>query len=363
MSDLAAHLRTRIRADGPLTLAAYMAEALTHPTMGYYTTRDPLGRDFTTAPEISQMFGELVGAALAQAWLDQGAPSPVTLAELGPGRGTLMADALRATRGVPGFHQAARLHLVEISPTLRAEQARRLPDATWHDGVADLPDGPLLLIANEFLDALPIRQFRRIGDAWSEIVVAERDGALVRAAAPPSPVPALAHLNEGPEATPAGTPGAMPDGTPDGTIVEHCPALPAIVSAVAARVTRGGAALFVDYGHWRSRGDTLQALRAGKPVDPLDGPGTADLTAHVDFEAIARAATSATPPLVMASPMTPQGVWLERLGITARARTLAQGDARAVAAAHRRLTHPSEMGDLFKVLALTPPGAPMVAGL
>ncbi|KIT16657.1 class I SAM-dependent methyltransferase [Jannaschia aquimarina] len=345
MPSLADHLLARIRADGPMPLSAYMAEALTHPTLGYYTTRDPLGRDFTTAPEISQMFGEMVGLALAQAWLDQGAPAPVTLAELGPGRGTLMADALRATARVPGFHDAIRLHLVEVSPTLRAEQARRLPNATWHDHVDDLPDGPLLLVANEFLDALPIRQWRREEAGWSEIVIAERGGVLTRAATPPSPVPELDHHTD----------------LPAGNIVELCPALPAIVGAVAARVATGGAAIFVDYGHWRSQGDTLQALRAGSTVDPLNAPGTADLTAHVDFEAVARAA-----PPTAASAMTPQGVWLERLGITARAQALARGktgaDLDAIVAAHRRLTHPQEMGDLFKVIALTRPGAPPVPG-
>ena len=343
---LANHLSARIRADGPLTLAQYMADALTHPTMGYYVTRDPLGTDFTTAPEISQIFGELIGLALAQAWLDGGSPAPITLAELGPGRGTLMADALRATARVPGFHDAVRLHLVEASPVLRAAQAERLAAhaPTWHDAVDDLPDGPILLIANEFLDALPIRQWRRAGRGWSETLVTLRDGALARAAGPPAPVAALAHrLDE-----------------PEGTVVELCPALCATVGAVAARVARGGAAIWVDYGHWRSRGDTLQALRGGAAVDPLDAPGTADLTAHVDFEAVARAATPCA-----ATGMTPQGVLLERLGATARARALARARperAEAVAAAHRRLLHPAEMGDLFKAVALHPADAPPPPG-
>ena len=340
--SLGDRIAARIRATGPITVADYMAEALLDPRDGYYATRDPLGRDFTTAPEISQMFGELAGLALAQAWLDQGRPDPVVLAELGPGRGTLLADALRAMRAVPGLPEAARVHLVEASPVLRAVQARTLAAhaPVWHDRAETLPDAPTLLVANEFLDALPIRQHVRDGEAWRERMVALGDDRLAFALGPPVPVPELDHHV-----------------VPDGTMVERCPALPGIVATVAARVARGGAALFVDYGHWRARGDTLQALRAGRAVDPLDAPGTADLTAHVDFEAVARAAPRA-------SAMTAQGVWLERLGITARARALARGaQADAVAAAHRRLTHPTEMGDLFKVIALAPPGAPLPPGL
>ncbi|TFL17726.1 class I SAM-dependent methyltransferase [Jannaschia formosa] len=332
----------RIRATGPMTVADFMADALLDPAEGYYATRDPLGTDFTTAPEISQMFGELVGLALAQAWLDQGAPAPFTLAELGPGRGTLMADALRATRGVPGFHEAARLHLVEASATLRGVQARTLAGhaPVWHDIAEGLPDRPTFLVANEFLDALPIRQHVRDGGGWRERLVTVRDSALAFALGPPVPVPELDARD-----------------VPDGTLVERCPALPGIVATVADRLRHGGAALFVDYGHWLSQGDTLQALRAGKSVDPLDAPGTADLTAHVDFAALAAAAPRA-------SAMTPQGVWLERLGITARANALARGPrAEEIAAAHRRLTHPGEMGDLFKVMALAAPGAPLPPGL
>ena len=342
-------LLARIAATGPLTVADYMADCLLDPRWGYYATRDPLGAagDFTTAPEISQMFGEMLGLCLAQAWLDQGRPSPFVLAELGPGRGTLMADILRATRAVPGFAEAARIHLVEASPVLRAVQAETLRDAspTWHDSVEDLPDGPLLLVANEFLDALPIRQHVRDGTGWRERLVTAREGTLAFALGPPMPVPEL---------------DARAD-LPDGTLVERCPALPGCVASVTARLAKGGAALFVDYGHWRSRGDTLQALRDHAPEDPLATPGDADLTAHVDFEAIAEAATPA-----QASGMVPQGVLLERLGITTRAQALAQrldGAAReAHIAAHRRLTHPAEMGDLFKAIALVPPGAPLPPG-
>ncbi len=335
---------------GPISLADYMADCLLHPVHGYYTTRDPLGRagDFVTAPEISQMFGELLGLALAQAWQDQGAPAPFALAELGPGRGTLMADVLRATRRVPGFARAARLHLVETSPVLRAAQATRLAGAVWHDTVATLPEMPLFLIANEFFDALPIRQFVRDGAHWREQVVGLVDDTLAFGRTAPIGVNALANR--------------LAD-TRDGNVVEYCPALPAIIAQIASRIaSHGGAAIIVDYGDWESLGDTLQALQGGAPADPLAAPGAADLTAHVDFAAIARAATS-----LRHSRLTPQGVFLERLGITQRAQTLASGlaaEARAShVAAHRRLTHPAEMGQLFKVIGLTPLTAAPLPGL
>ncbi|HAV07930.1 MAG TPA: methyltransferase, partial [Rhodobacteraceae bacterium] len=193
---LKAELLARIAASGPMTLADYMAECLLHPRYGYYSTRDPLGAagDFTTAPEISQMFGEMLGLALAQSWLDQGAPSPFTLAELGPGRGTLMADVLRATARVPGFHAALNVVLVEASPTLRAAQAQRVPHAKWADTIAELPDAPLFLLANEFFDALPIRQFHRAaGDTWREVVVGIEASDLRPGLAPPAPPAPLAH--------------------------------------------------------------------------------------------------------------------------------------------------------------------------
>ncbi len=348
---LAAILAARIGAAGPISLADYMAECLTHPTLGYYTSRDPLGAagDFTTAPEISQMFGELVGLALAQAWADQGAPAPVSLAELGPGRGTLMADALRATRAVPGFHDAIRLHLVETSPTLREKQSAALAghDVTHHDTAATLPDAPLLLIANEFFDALPVRQFVRTGDHWRERVIGLDGGALTFGLSAPVEVPDLLHRGE----------------VTEGGLVELCPAAPAIMAEIETRIaTHGGAALVVDYGDWRSLGDTLQALKDHRFDDPLTHPGDADLTAHVDFEALAAAA-----PRLAASRLTPQGVFLERLGITLRAQSLARnltGQARdAHIAAHRRLTHADEMGNLFKVLGFTRTRAPMLPGL
>ena len=343
MSGLLPLLLARIRQSGPLTIADYMAECLTHPVHGYYTTRDPLGPagDFITAPEISQMFGEMIGVCLAQAWLDHGRPAPFALVELGPGRGTLMADLLRATRGVAGFHRAMRLHLVEVSPALRARQARELAEAgpaAWHDRIADLPAMPLYLVANEFLDALPIRQFLRSGEGWAERMIGAEGEALVYGLAPAAPRAALAHR--------------LAD-TAEGDLVEVSAAAEAVAAEIGARIARdGGAAVFVDYGGWRSKGDTFQALRAHESVHPLDAPGTADLTAHVDFEAVARAARGAG---AAVTAMTTQGLFLERLGITARARALARAaDDRSdrIAEEHRRLTHPQEMGDLFKVIAV-----------
>jgi SAM-dependent MidA family methyltransferase len=351
MTALAHILKARIAATGPMTLAEYMADCLLHPAHGYYATRDPFGRggDFTTAPEISQMFGEVMGLCLAQAWLDQGRPTPFTLAELGPGRGTLMADILRATRAVPGLHAAARVMLVEASPTLRKVQRATLGDhaVTWLDGVDDLPQAPLFLIANEFFDALPIRQFTRQGDGWAETVVGLDADRLTMGRTPPAPLAALSHR--------------LTD-TPIGGIVETCPAAPPIMARIGATIAaRGGAALIVDYGDWRSRGDTFQALKDHRFTDPLAEPGEADLTAHVDFEALARAAAPAR-----SSHLIPQGVLLRRLGIDARAERLAQRLTGAALqshlAAHHRLTDDREMGSLFKALAIHPPHLPPPPG-
>lgn len=350
MTALGDLLIARIARTGPISLADYMADCLMHPQHGYYATRDPFGAagDFTTAPEISQMFGELIGLALGQAWMDQGQPENIVLAELGPGRGTLMADVLRATKAIPGFHNALSVHLVETSPTLRKVQAKLIPDATWHESISTLPDAPLFLIANEFFDALPIRQFVRDGAEWRERMVGVSDGALSIGLSAPAPIALLEDR--------------LKD-TKDGDLVEHCPALPFIATAIGTKIeTYGGCALIVDYGDWLSLGDTLQALKSQEQTDPLKAPGEADLTAHVDFAAIAANAQPAK-----FSRLTTQGVFLERLGITQRAQLLASrlsDDALAShIAAHRRLTHPAEMGELFKVISIYPSTATPPPGL
>ncbi len=348
------HLIARIDVDGPMSVADYMSECLLNPKYGYYTTRDPFGAtgDFITAPEISQMFGELLGLSLAQSWLDQGSPTPFTLAELGPGRGTLMADLMRATKSVPGFHTAAQIILVEASPTLQAAQQQALAGyaVDWQDTVANLPDQPLWLVANEFFDALPIRQFLRDGKDWREKRVGLQQGELSFGLAPLSFQTALTHRL---------------DDTKDGDLVEICEAATPIIAGIAQRIAQhGGAALIVDYGDWRALGDTLQALRSHKPTDALTDPGEADLTAHVDFEALAQVAQSAG---CAYSRVTPQGIFLERLGITARANSLAATlsgtTLETLITAHQRLTHPQEMGNLFKVLGLYPNQATPPPGL
>ena len=331
----------RIRATGPLSLADYMQICLLHPQHGYYATRDPFGAagDFTTAPEIHQMFGEICGLALAQAWMDQGRPDPVTLAEPGPGRGTLMADMLRAIRVAPGMIEAARIALIEASPHLRRIQSDRIGGARHLDGLDQLPQAPLFLIANEFFDALPIRQFQRTEAGWCEHMVTVGGAGLTMALGMPVDLP---------------RPGRL------GDVIETCAPAVAMTGTIAARIAaHGGAAIVIDYGGWNGRGDTFQALRAHRPEDPLAHPGEADLTAHVDFAPLAAAALRAG---AQVSRPVHQGDWLRLLGIEARADRLARtGDAGARAAL-RRLTDPAEMGHLFKAMAIWPVGAAPVPG-
>lgn len=350
MTPLGTQIAAQIEAGGPITLAEYMSLCLMYPEHGYYATRDPFGAagDFITAPEISQMFGELVGLSLAQAWLDQGAPERFALVELGPGRGTLMADVVRATRGVPGFAEAAQVHLIEASPALRMLQQSRVVKSTHHTGLVSVPDLPIFAIANEFFDALPIRQFERRGAGWCERRVGLTGGVLGFGLGAPGPVAALDHRLQD---------------TRDGDVVELATIAADVAGPLGKRIAaHGGAALLIDYGDWRSLGDTFQALRGHEAVDPFAAPGQADLTTHVDFEALALAAAPARH-----TRLTPQGVFLERLGITARAEALAatlSGAAlEAHIAAHRRLTHPSEMGTLFKVMGLYPEGTTPPPGL
>jgi NADH dehydrogenase [ubiquinone] 1 alpha subcomplex assembly factor 7 len=350
ISALAQRLAHRIRAAGPISIADYMDEVGAF----YYGTRDPFGAagDFITAPEVSQIFGELIGAWCADYWQRIGTPDPVLLVELGPGRGTLMADALRATRNVPGFAKALRLHLVERSPVLRRMQDEKLGavEPQWHDGIATLPPGPLLLIANEFLDALPIRQFERRGGAWHERRIAlASDGESLTFALDPQPSLLAAHLPEGAE----------------GAMAELCPAAAALGAALGARLAaEGGAALFIDYGYVASAcGDTLQAVRSHRPHAVLDEPGSADLTAHVDFAAFARAAEYNRAQAY--GPVT-QREFLVQLGLEARAAQLREHASPAqveeIRSGCQRLIDPAAMGTLFKVLALGKKGAPAPAG-
>lgn len=355
-------LAAEIAADGPRGMDWLMAAALYHPQHGYYTTRSPLGAsgDFITAPEISQMFGELVGLWLVQRWIDMGRPAPVHLVEAGPGRGTLMADILRATARVPGFADAALVHLVEINPALRAAQARALaahagrrdglPDGrlAWHDALDSVPAGPTLLVANEFLDCLPVRQWVRTPDGWREKLVGTGpDGRLQAGLGPPDDA------------------AGLPPADPPGTVREVMPGLAALIGRVASRLAAApGVALLVDYGSSdASPGDTLQALWRHTKVGPLDHLGAADLTAHVDFTRVADLAAAAG--LDVAGPVT-QGSFLSALGLAARASTLIRANpscAAAVRAAVERLADPCHMGGLFKVIALASRGLPHPPGL
>ena len=352
-SPLTELLRRRIRMTGPVTVADFMAEALGHPEHGYYMTRDPFGArgDFTTAPEISQMFGELIGLWCAEVWRTTVAPRPVRLVELGPGRGTLMADALRAARMAPDFLAAASVHLVETSPVLAGMQRHALAghDAQWHGSLEEVPDGPALLIANEFFDALPIRQFEQTGEGWRERMVGlDEDGETFRLGLAPGGTAGEVLIPE----TVRRTAGK-------GEIAEVCPAGLSIACAIGERIARhGGAALIVDYGHAvGSAGDTLQALRGHEFHNPLQDPGTADLTAHVDFATLGVAAREGG--ATTHGPIA-QGEFLTRLGIETRATQLlanaTPGQVADITAARTRLIDKEQMGYLFKVMAITPPG-------
>jgi len=355
--EIAGKIARRIRAEGPLTVAAYMAMALHDPAGGYYARRDPIGTagDFTTAPEISQIFGELIGLWCAELWDRIGRPDPVIVAELGPGRGVLMSDLLRAAGTVPEFRRALRVFLVEVSPVLRAEQERRLSQAspTWVTRIEELPEGPLLMVANEFLDALPIRQLvRRVG-GWSERLVAvDPEDHLVFVAGPETPAASLL------------VPGSLCESA-IGTIAEICPAAVALAGALGARFARQpGAAIFIDYGYFPTApGPTLRALQRHRPVSALAAPGTADLSAHVDFDAFAKAARAAG--AKTHGPVS-QGRFLAALGAALRLAALsaraAPAQRQALESGVRRLLDPGEMGDLFKVVALVSPGLPSPAG-
>lgn len=342
LTDVFARL---ISATGPISLMQYMGEA----NARYYTSRDPLGTagDFITAPEISQMFGELVGLWLADIWIRAGRPGLVHYVELGPGRGTLARDALRvaARQGL-----APQVHFVEGSSALKDIQLAALPQAQWHHDLASLPgDGPILLVGNEFLDALPVRQLVMTEAGWRERMVACQDGRFV-------PIAGNRPMD-----------AAVPEDrreAPVGTILETCPGAAAVTGEVARRLkAQGGAALFIDYGYAEPRfGSSLQALRAHRMVDPFADPGEADLTAHVDFAMLAEVAAAQG---CRNLGTVTQGKWLTSLGIDARAASLsraAPGQADAVETARHRLVAPEQMGDLFKVMGLAAQDWPDGAG-
>ncbi|CAN0362904.1 unnamed protein product [Discosporangium mesarthrocarpum] len=353
MSPLETLIRDRIAENGPISVADYMELALGHPEHGYYKTGDPFGiaGDFITAPEISQVFGELMGLWGAVTWQQMGSPEELVLVECGPGRGTLMKDFLRAAKSVPDFHSAIDIHLVENSPAMRQRQKDTLSEyaPSWHETIDTLPAGPMILIANEFLDALPISQCVYTDTGWTERLV-----------------------DNGPNGFVFATGARAADGPPDlsaaarpGDIFETCPAAIGFANTLCKRLaTASGAALLIDYGHARSApGETLQAVRNHKFTDPLSNPGKADLTAHVDFDAMARTFTSGG--AATYGPVT-QSAFLNALGIQERTQRLLQNaspDIRTeVSTATARLTEPAEMGDLFKVMVATSAEMPRLAG-
>ncbi len=357
MPGLADEIRALILDGGPIGVDRFMALALGHPTLGYYVTRDPFGAagDFTTAPETSQMFGELVGAWAAAVWATMGEPAVLRLVELGPGRGTLMADALRVAGRLPAFLAALDLHLVETSPSLAMAQRAALAGCgrpvAWHAGVETVPDGPTIVLANEFVDALPVRHYVKTAAGWRERLVGLAGDVLSFGLAP--------------EPEPAITVDA-----PDGAVLEVGFAARGIARALARRVVRdGGAALIVDYGYAvPAFAETLQAVRRHRFVDPLDDPGTADLSAHVDFGGLRRAAEAAG--AAVHGPV-PQGAFLRALGIEGRAAALkaraTPGQASGIDAALDRLTGPGTperpgMGEIFKALAIASPALPVPPG-
>lgn len=350
---LAARLKARIAREGPISVADYMEVCLTGAGAGYYASRQPIGAsgDFITAPEVSQIFGELIGLWAVAVWQSMGEPKSVTVAELGPGRGTLMADALRAWRSVPAFNASVSVALIETSPALREAQHATLYDAEvpvkWYETLQDAPPGPLIVIANEFVDALPIRQLVWRGATWRErAVTIDRDGDFAFCEGREVLNDALRQLADALDA-------------PDGSILEVRPAAAALVSALAARSREAPlAALIVDYGHEETAcGDTLQAVSRHAFADPLSAPGEVDLTAHVDFAALKDSASAHG--LSVFGPM-PQGEFLLKLGLEPRRERLCEQatpeQRQDIVSGTERLVDPQAMGLLFKVLALASSG-------
>jgi len=356
--SLKSRIADLIEAQGPMSVAQFMTMALLDPKEGYYATRDPFGAggDFTTAPEISQMFGEMVGLWLVQAWADQGSPKNPRLVELGPGRGTLMADILRVAQVAPDFVADLEVVLVEASPALQQMQAEKLrglgADVSWQAQFDDsLADRPLFLVANEFFDALPLRQYVKTERGWCERMVTVLNGELTFALAP-VPVPA--------SAIPADRAGA-----PDGGVYEASPAAAALAEDIARIITaKGGAALLIDYGYGEAGGfsETLQAVSGHRFAEALAEPGEDDISAHVDFVALAQAGKRGG--AAVFGPVT-QGMFLAHIGITERAEQLIKanpGEAEKLVAATERLIGNDQMGQLFKVLAFAPPSVGGMAG-
>ncbi|MBE1207849.1 class I SAM-dependent methyltransferase [Aminobacter carboxidus] len=349
MTALKTRIASLIVASGPISVAEYMALCLFDPADGYYTTREPFGAegDFTTAPEISQMFGELVAVWLYAAWQAAGRPANATLAEIGPGRGTLMKDMLRSLHKLePAFANTA---MIETSPRLREIQQRTLANSDapigWHDTVSTLPDAPLFIVGNELFDAIPTRQFIKIGAAWHERAVGVGEAGELAFVAGPATLDAAVLP---PDAATAS----------DGSIFEFAPARTATMEAVAERIAAsGGAGLFFDYGHLKPGiGDTLQALRKHRHDDVLAHPGEADLTSHVDFSALALAGRAHG----LDAHLATQGEFLLAMGLLERAGKLGAGaDAMGrekISSDVERLAGPDAMGSLFKVLAVAPRG-------
>jgi SAM-dependent MidA family methyltransferase len=338
----------QIRTTGPMSIATYMGLCLTHPTKGYYKNADPLGArgDFITAPEISQMFGELIGFFFVSIWQQMGSPKEFTLLELGPGRGTLMADMLRVACQAEGFRDALDLRLFETNPALVAEQHTRLEayGAKWVDSFEKVGPGPLLVIANEFFDALPIRQFVRGKEGWHERMVGLSDGKR-QFGLNPTPVPIT----------------SMPERVakaPEHSVFEVGFANGEVMSRLARIASaQGGAILAIDYGYEQSQtGETLQAVRAHRYADVLAEPGAADLSAHVDFEALGSVAGNAG---LAVQPLATQGDWLVRMGINERTQALSGANpqlADSIRSARDRLVQPTQMGELFKVFCAASPG-------
>jgi len=358
-SPLQSEIKKLIKSSGPMPVWRYMELCLTHPEHGYYVSRDPLGRegDFITAPEVSQMFGELLGLWTASVWKAIGSPPVLRLVELGPGRGTMMADALRALRVLPPLFQSLSIHMVEINPVLRDKQKATLSGASnidWHDTIDDIPEGPAVILANEYFDVLPIHQAVRRETGWHERVVDLDDSGKLIFGAAPEPIPRFEVLL--PPLVRAAPVGAVFEWRPDAEIMK-----------IATRVRdQDGAALIIDYGHLRSdAGETFQAIARHSYADPLKTPGQADVTAHVDFQALARAAEDLG--ARVHGPAT-QGDFLKRLGIETRAVTLmakaTHEVSEAISAALKRLTDSGRggMGSMFKVLAISEPNLTSLAG-